>query len=164
MTYDKTSDTLTLGNIQLNENGAFYLDPALSADGKFTGIVRTGTAGAALAFGDLVYLDPTDSRWELADANIAAGSDGDPRGVLGICVQAAAADGNATTILLYGTVRADTAFPSFTVNAPVYVGEDAGKVVVTQPSTSDVVIRVVGFGLTADEMLFCPSPDYITHV
>lgn len=151
------------GTLVLGENTSLQVDPALSADGKFTGITRTGTAGAALAFGDLVYLDPTDSRWELADANIAAGSDGDPRGILGICVQAAAGDGSATTVLLYGTVRADAVFPSLTINAPVYVSETAGDIVVTQPSTADVVIRVVGFGLTADELFFCPSPDYIVH-
>ena len=148
-------------HIVLAENSSMQLDPALSADGKYTGLTRTGTAGAALAFGDLVYLDPTDSKWELADANIAAGSDGDPRGILGICVVAASEDG-ATTILLWGTVRADTAFPTFTVNAPVYVSETAGDVVVTAPTGTDVVVRVVGFGLTGDELFFCPSADYIT--
>ncbi len=150
------------GNITLGENTAIAYDPVLSADGKYTGITRTGTAGATLAFGDLVYLDPTDSKWELADANIAAGSDGDPRGILGICVLAANEDA-ATNILLHGVVRADTAFPTLTVNAPAYVSETAGDIVVTQPTTTDVVIRVVGFGLTGDELFFNPSNDYITH-
>jgi len=125
--------------------------------------VVAGTAGATLAFGDLCYLDPTDSRWELADANIAAGSDGDPRGILGICVLAAAADGSATKMLLHGMVRADTAFPALTINAPAYVSETAGDIVVAQPTTADVVIRVVGFAVTADALFFNPSPDYITH-
>lgn len=139
------------------------LDPALSADGRYTGIVRAGTAGATLAFGDLVYLDPTDSRWELADANAAAGADGDSRGILGICVQAAAGDGSATTILLNGVVRADAAFPTMTVNNPMYVSETAGDITGTQPVTTDVVIRVVGFALTADELYFNPDSHYITH-
>jgi hypothetical protein len=148
--------------LDLGENAGLILDAALSADGKYSGISRVGTAGATLAFGDLCYLDPTDSRWELADANIAAGADGDPRGILGICVLAAAGDGSATKMLLWGIVMAAT-LPSFTVNAPVYVSETAGDVVVTQPTTASVVIRVVGFGWTADELFFCPSPDYITH-
>jgi hypothetical protein len=151
------------GDITLGENTSIAVDPVLSADGKYTGITRTGTAGAALAFGDLCYFDPTDSRWELADANIAAGADGDPRGILAMCVLAAAGDGSATKMLLYGTIRADTAFPTLTINAPAYVSETPGDIVVTQPTTADVVIRVVGFGLTADELLFCPSVDYITH-
>lgn len=158
----KTGGTMS-GDITLGENASIALDPAGSADGKYTGITITGTAGATLAFGDLVYLDPTDSRWELADANIAAGSDGDARGLLGICVLAAAADASATKILLHGVVRADTAFPALTINAPVYVSETAGDIVVTQPTTTDVVIRVVGFALTADEIYFNPSNDYITH-
>lgn len=152
------------GVITLAENASVALDPAGSADGKYTGITITGTAGATLAFGDLIYLDPTDSRWELADANAAAAADGDARGVLGICVLAATSDGDPTTILLHGVVRADTAFPALTINAPAYVSETAGDIVVTQPTTADVVIRVVGFALTADELFFSPSSDYITHV
>ena len=151
------------GDITLGENASIAQDPSLSADGKYTGTTVTGTAGATLAFGDLVYLDPTDSRWELTDANSAAAADGDSRGIIGICVLAAANDGDATKVLLHGMVRADTAFPTFTVNAPIYVSETAGDVVVAQPTTADVVIRVVGFGYTADSMWFAPSSDYITH-
>lgn len=151
------------GNLTLGENTSIALDPAGSADGKYTGITITGTAGAALAFGDLIYLDPTDSRWELADANSAASADGDARGILGICVLAAAGDGSATTILLEGIVRADTAFPALTIGAPVYVGETAGDIVVTQPTTADVVIRIVGVAITADEIFFRPDFTWITH-
>lgn len=154
--------TLT-GNIILGENTSIDFDPAGSADGKYTGMCITGTAGAALAFGDLVYLDPTDSRWELVDANAAAGADGDARGMIGICVLAAGADGNATKILLKGTIRADAAFPALTIGAPAYASETAGDIVVSQPVTTDAVIRVVGFALTADELYFNPSSDYITH-
>jgi len=160
----QTLTNKTLGDaLILSENAAILVDPAMSADGKYNGITRAGTAGATLAFGDLVYLDPTDSRWELADANSASGADGDSRATLGIVVLAAASDGSATTILLYGTVRADTAFPSATINAPLYVSETAGDITNTQPTTTDVVIRVIGYGLTADEILFNPSGDYITH-
>lgn len=158
----KSWGTMT-GSITLAENAGIANDPSLSADGKWTGITITGTAWATLAFGDLIYLDPTDSRRELADANSAAWADGDARGILGICVQAAASDGSATTILLNGVVRADAAFPTFTVNNPIYVSETAWDVTGTRPSTADVVIRVVGFGLTADSMYFNPSSDYITH-
>jgi len=54
------------GGLVLEENSYLEFDAGLSADGKFNGWVRSGTAGATLAFGDLCYLDPTDSRWELA--------------------------------------------------------------------------------------------------
>jgi len=162
LTADATNINLN-SPLQLTENAPIMLDPAGSADGKYSGITVAGTAGATLAFGDLIYLDPTDSRWELCDANAASAADGDSRGTIGICVLAAAADGSATTILLQGIVRADAAFPALTINAPLYVSETAGDIVVTQPTTADVVIRVVGFALTADEIYFNPAGTYITH-
>jgi len=162
---DLTVPNITVGaagNVILSENASIALDPAGSADGKYSGITVTATAGYTQAFGDLVYLDPTDSRWEAADANAASGADGDSRGLLGMVV-VAGTDGNACTILLNGVIRADAKFPTFTVNNPIYVSETAGSVTQTQPTTTDVVIRVVGAALTADEMYFNPDFFYITH-
>jgi len=150
------------GDITLGETtGQIVLDPALSADGKWSGIVEAGTAGAALAFGDLCYFAVADSRWELTDADAAATA-GPVK--LGICVLAAAGDGSATVMLLWGKVRADSVFPTLTVGAPVYVGLTAGDVAVTETWGTDDVIRVIGYGNTADELFFCPSRDYITYV
>lgn len=147
------------GELDLGENYGLVLDAALSADGKYSGIVEAGTAGAALAFGDLCYLNDNDSRWELADANLSDGYDKK----LGMCVLAAAADGDATKMLLWGKIRADAKFPTLTIGAPAYMSETAGAIVVAQPTTADAAIRVVGQANTADELFFNPSPDYITH-
>lgn len=164
-----TSPTLTTpsafttgGTITLAENTSIALDPAGSADGKYTGITVTGTSGYSQAFGDLVYLDPTDSRWEAVDANSASGADGDARGMLGMVVSTGT-DGNACTILLNGIIRADAKFPTFTINNPIYASETAGSVTQTQPTTTDVVIRIVGSALTADEMYFNPDWAWVTH-
>lgn len=140
----------------LPENTAFILDAASSADGKYSGIVRAGVAGATLAFGDLCYLAVADSRWELADADAAATT----QGLLGICVLAAASDGDATTMLLWGIVRADTAFPALTIGAPAFVGTTAGDIQTAAPSGSTDCIRVVGQAWTADELFFNPSSDW----
>lgn len=148
--------TLT-GNIVLGENTSIDLDPAGSADGKYSGICITGTAGATLAFGQLIYLAVADSRWELTDADAAATA-GTP--LIGMCVLAAGAAGNATKILLQGTIRADAQFPALTIGAPVYVGETAGAIQVAIPTGADNIIRVVGRALTADEIYFCPSQDH----
>lgn len=154
------SELITLAlSAALPENTAIILDAALSADGKYSGIVEAGTAGAALAFGDLVYLAVADSRWELADGNAEATA----KGKLGICVLAAAGDGSATTILLWGKVRADAVFPALTVGAPVFVGTTAGDVQTTAPSGAADIIRIVGYGNTADELYFCPSNDFFEH-
>lgn len=148
------------GVITLSENSSIALDPAGSADGKYTGITIAGTAGATLAFGDLVYLAAADSRWELADADSDTTSDR----MMGMCVLAAASDGDPTVILLVGQIRADAAFPALTIGSPVYVGETAGDIQVAIPTGADNVIRRVGYALTADEIYFNPSMDSQTTV
>lgn len=150
--------------VGLGENAGFAFDNSLSADGKYSGFVLDGTAGATLAFGDICSPSGTSNKWVLADANVITATTGDGRGMLGICVLAAN-DTQATKMLLYGTVRADTAFPALTINAQVYLSETAGDVTLTQPTTTDAIIRVVGQGTagTGDNLFFNPSPDYITH-
>jgi hypothetical protein len=157
--YVKRDEVATLENktIQLAENAPIILDSALSADGKYSGIIRDGIAGATLAFGDSVYLAVADSRWELTDADAAATS----FGLLGICVLAAASNGDATKVLLWGIVRADTAFPSFTVGAPVYLSTTDGDLTSTAPTGSGDCVRIVGQAWTADELFFNPSPDWV---
>ena len=157
-----TLPAITLGgDVTFSENVALVYDAALSADGKYCGMVRAGTAGAALAFGDLVYLAAADSRWELTDAD-AASTAGDV--LIGMCVLAAAGDGSATTILFQGFIRADAKFPALTIGAPAYVSTTAGEIQVAKPSGTDDVVRRVGFAWTADELYFNPSNDYITIV
>ena len=140
------------------ENKGIILDAALSADGKYSGIMEAGTAGTALVFGDLVYFAVADSKWELAKADAAATS----AGKIGICVLAAN-ENAATVILLYGKVRADAVFPALTVGAPVYISAaTAGDIVVTAPSgTTNFVVRIIGYGNTANELFFCPDNTYV---
>lgn len=156
-----TIATATLsGAQQLAEGAGLRLDASLSADGTYSGLTISGTAGATLAFGDVIYLAAADSRWELADAS-AASTSGSVW--VGMCVLAAASDGDPTVILLQGNVRADAAFPALTISAPVYISETAGDITNTAPTTTDSVTRVLGYGITADSMFFNPSNDWITH-
>lgn len=149
------------GNIVLGENTSVQLDPAGSDDGKYTGITVTGTAGATVAFGDVVTLDKDDSRWELVDVSAAAAATGDARGLLGMAVSAGN-DGDTITILLEGIIRADANFPTLTIGANVYAST-TGDIVVAQPTTTDHVIRIIGGALTANEMFFRPDFAWITH-
>jgi|3_EtaG_2_1085321.scaffolds.fasta_scaffold07601_4 hypothetical protein len=146
------------GAITLGENAAIALDPAGSADGKYSGTTVTGTAGVNLVFGDLVYLAVADSKWEKTDAD-AVGTAGTV--MLGIVVVAGDEDASVT-LLLSGIIRADAAFPTLTVGAPAYVGVTAAAIQVAAPSGTDDVVRVVGYALTANELYFNPSPDHIT--
>lgn len=150
----------TGGTITLAENTSIALDPAGSADWKYSGITMTGTGGATIAFGDLVTLDKDDSRWELVDISVAAAATGDARGIIGIAVTSST-DGNPITVLLQGIIRADSNFPPLTIGAAVYAST-AGDIVVTQPTTTDYVIKIVWFALTNDEIYFHPSNDWIT--
>jgi hypothetical protein len=131
---------------------------SLDADGVYSGITIVGVAGTTLAFGDLVYLQTADSRWELASADNAATGHNFK---LGMCVLAAASDGSATVILLNGNIRADAVFPTLTVGAPVYMGTTAGDIQTTAPSGTTDIVRIVGYGNTANELYFNPSNDYI---
>lgn len=147
--------TLT-GNITLGENTSIALDPAGSADGKYSGITITGVGGATIAFGRLVYLKAADSRWWETDADAAATAG---PVMVGMTVTSTTA-GAAVTILLIGQIRADASFPALTIGAPVYAGETAGDIQVAIPTGADNIIRVVGFALTADEIYFNPSGDH----
>ena len=159
--------TVTLPTVQMGE-ASIKLDPALSAEGKWSGITETGTAGAALAFGDLCYFSVTDSRWELAKADAAATSGGVK---LGMCVLAAAGDGSATEMLLYGKINAAAKFPTLTVGAVCYISAATAGLIVAgatnattgQPTGTDHVIRIIGYANTADELFFTADQTYLTH-
>jgi len=142
------------GNITLGENASIALDPAGSADGRWSGITVTATSGYAQVFGDLVYLDSTNSRWQMADADAATTADR----MLAMVV-VTGTNGNACTLLLIGNIRADAKFPALTIGSAVYVGETAGAIQVAIPVGADNVIRRVGYALTADEIYFNPSMD-----
>ncbi len=148
--------TLATGTYLLSENASIALDPAGSADGKYTGITMTATGGATIAFGDLLYLDAATSRWKLTDADASATAGP----VMLAMAVSSSTDGTAVTLLLQGNIRADAKFPALTIGAPAYVGETAGTIQVAIPTGADNIIRVVGFALTADEIYFNPSQDH----
>ena len=152
------AETLTaIFSVAMPEDLSMTFDDALSADGKWCGMTLNGTAGATLAFGDLCYFAVADSRWELVDADAEATA----FGLLGICILAAADDASATKMLTYGKIRADTAFPALTVGAPVFAGTTSGDVVTTAPSGDTDIVRIVGHGITANEMFFNPDSTFI---
>lgn len=147
------------GVVTLGENAAIALDPAGSADEKWTGVTCTGTAGTTVAVGDLLYLDVTAGEWLLADADAAATAG---PVILGLCLLAAT-DGTATNILLSGTMRS-AAFPaSIPLGAPVYVSTTAGDITATAPAGTADIVRIVGHAITAEPntIYFNPSQDWI---
>jgi hypothetical protein len=150
------------GDITLGENTGIALDPAGSADEKWSGITVSGTAGATLAVGDLCYLN-SSWKWVLADADTAAGAGSV---ALGLCILAAAGDNSATNMLLMGTMRSAALPASITGGAQLYVSQTAGDMTTTIPTGADVVVRVVGWAITTEPntIYFNPSSDFITRV
>ena len=150
------------GDIILGENTALALDPAGSADEKWSGITVAGTAGATLAIGDLCYLNSA-WKWVLTDSDTAAAAGSV---ILGLCVLAAAGDTSATNMLLLGTMRS-AAFPaSITGGAQLYVSQTSGDMTTTIPTGADVVVRVCGWAILTEPntIYFNPSSDFITRV
>ena len=145
----------------LPENVTIELDAALSADEKYSGIVETVMAGCTTNFGDCLYFAVADSRWELAKADASATS----FGKIGINVETAQkSDGDSMKVLLYGKVRSDADY-AFTVGAPVFISSGtAGDLTSTIPAkTTNHVVRIVGYGNTADELFFCPDNTYLEY-
>lgn len=158
---NKTLSAPTLsGAMLLLENAQFQLDTALSADGTYCGITEVVTAGATIAFGDVVYLKAADSQWYLTDADADATA-----GAVRIAIAVSSgADNGSMTIMTYGKIRADAKFPDLTIGGPMYLDATTpGAIVAAQPSGTDDVIRIVGHGNTTNELFFNPSNDYITH-
>jgi hypothetical protein len=151
--------TLT-GDVTLAENVGLVLDAALSADGKYSGIVEAGTSSAALAFGEIIYRVTATGKWAKAKADVVGTSGLE----LGICVLAAAGADAAIVVLKYGKVRADSLYPTFTIGASVYISAaTAGLPTSTAPTgTTDFVVRKIGHAEDGDTIFFNPSNDYVT--
>ena len=155
---DTTLGTIT-GDIQLGEID-IKLDAVLSVDEKWSGIVIAVTLGSTVAQGEICFL-AADGKWDKNDG-ILDGTDTGFSKQLGICL-VAGNDTNASEMLIYGKVRS-AGFPAFTVGSPVYLDDTAGDLVVAQPSTTNFAIRIVGYAITAEDLFFNPSNDYIVHV
>ena len=158
VTLDKTNSLITLlYQLAFAENKGIILLALLSADEKWSGISEIGTMGYAATVGDLVYLAVADAKWELAKADVAATS----KGKIGL-VLATTAENSTCQVLLYGKMRS-AAFPALTVGAPVHISAaTAGDVVVAAPTgTTGFVVRIIGYGNTAEDLFFCPDNTYV---
>ncbi len=139
------------------ENKGIILDALLSGDEKWSGISEIGTMGFGATVGDLIYLAVADTKWELAKADVAATS----KGKIGLCLATVSEDATCQ-VLLYGKMRS-AAFPAFTVGAPVHISAaTAGDMAVAAPTgTTNFVVRIIGYGNTAEDLFFCPDNSYV---
>lgn len=144
------------GVITLRSNGGAVRLSTPSANLTANGITVTGTVDTnAVGVGALLRLG-SDGNWDTAQANTAGGV-----GQLGIALTSGT--GTGKRILLYGRVRKDAW--AWTTGSKLYVsGATAGAMVHTAPSTDGYQIQACGFALSADEIMFNPSPDIGEYV
>ncbi len=102
---------------------------------------------------DAVTLNAS-SQWIKADAD---GSDTYPARGLAL---ATVLTGNATSVLVQGTVRHDTW--NWIPNGNIYMSDTPGGLTQTDPATSGDRVQVVGFALSADVAYFDFSRDMAT--
>lgn len=132
-------------------------DSLLSADGKYSGKTFDGVLGDTLAFGDLVYLNTADQRWEKADADAEVTS-GDVDLAI---VLVSGSDGDTRLLLEEGFVREnDWDFTSY--GKALYISTISGTMTQTVVSGSGDIVRIVGYASTfADQIRFDPSKTWV---
>ena len=138
---------------------SIILDHAIGTDQNHSGITISGTLGATVAKGEIIYLEDTDDEWHQAKADAEATG----YGMLGICLTAGN-DGGATTILLHGFYRDDTAHNFTAAGQPLYLSDTtAGDFITTKPDTTNDIVRIIGYAHDdADTIYFCPDGAYVT--
>jgi len=144
--------TITVGEIGIQ------LDSVIGTNQQWSGITTAGTLGATVALGEIVMLQ-SDDKWDQAQGDTEAHG----YGMLGICLDGGN-DTDATTILLQGFYRDDTAFEYASSGQPLYLSDTAaGDFITTKPDTTNDIVRIIGYaGYTKEEVYFNPDGTYVT--
>jgi hypothetical protein len=146
------------GPQMLLEGGANAKD-----DDRWDGIVITGkVAGESLGMFAAVYMNGTDGKFHLADADAAG--EWPARGIAVECSDQTwpcdADDG--VFVLVQGIIRDDGGFEWTDEGVKIYLDDvTAGELTETAPSTSGDCVQLIGWSLTNDEAYFNFSGHYL---
>ena len=140
--------------IKLGGSRMATVEPATDSTGY--GVVIGFDSAGSVSAGDAVYIN---SSGKVAQANAQVGSVTDP--VIGIATNAGASDGDDVYVLTHGIWRMDA--ETFTAGDPVYLGETAGALTATAPSTDGDYVQRIGIAVSDDCVLVMPSIDVIEH-
>jgi len=130
------------------------IEPAGEPSGY--GIVIGFDSAGSVSAGDAVYINGSG---KVAQANAQQGSVTDP--AIGIATNDGGSDGDDVYVLTHGIWRMDA--EGFTAGDPVYVGESAGALTATAPSTDGDYVQRIGIAVSDDCVLVMPSIDVIEH-
>ena len=144
-----STGVLAKSNIVL-ETSYVQLDTDLLSDGSGT-IVKIGS-GTTVAGKYYTLISSGGGTWEVAESETETYS----TGMLGFAL--------GTSPTTHGMLINGTLYDSghgFTIGAPLYISETGGTVTNTAPTSSEAVVRVVGYAIDTDEIYFCPDNTWV---
>ncbi len=138
------------------EGKGITLDIALADAGYNAILMVAGTAGINLAFGEAVYFAVADSKWEKAKGDAEA----TVAPMTGVVV-VAGNENAAITVMLIGSIRADSQFPALTVGAPVFISAATAGAVVSTELTTGQYQKAIGWAPDANTIILTGNPDWV---
>jgi len=140
-----------------------YPAPGTLTDGQYTGEVITLTAGyGSTAFGDIVYLNNDDSKFEKTDSDAAATA---ADVLVGIVLEVVAEDASCL-VLLKGNICHDAwnwTVPGGSLWLDDGTTGTAGLLIADKPDGDNDIIRPVAFALDDDTIRFTGANAYSTY-
>ena len=125
-----------------------------SAVGEVTMTFNAGTTTVAM---DLLYM-ASDGEWGLADASASTTASG----MLAIGLTSGT-NGNALNVALPGSFVRDDSW-NWTPGNRIFLSETTAGYTTSTPSTTNSVIRVIGYAVTADVIYFNPDNTLIENL
>jgi hypothetical protein len=154
--YGATSQFITI--LGSGNTGVGVASPAekLEVNGniKCTNIINTLTVGETVAIGDCLYIKSDGYLWK-ADAD--AESTGR---ALFIALEAKNASQTCKVVTPFQIIT-NGSWSWGTVGGAIYVSTTAGGLTQTAPSGSTDVVVIMGFALSATQMILCPGYSYV---
>jgi len=148
--------TTGAGTLEINLDNELRTDSIPDTDHTANGpTTNSKNAGYSSAIGDLVFLG-TNGKWLEADASTSTLASG----MLSIALEATT-DGNAMLVANPGSYVRDDSW-SWNTGAILYASETLGAISESVPTSTDSVVRVVGFAYTTTTIYFQPESGYIT--
>ena len=101
-----------------------------------------------------IYMYRSTGYWELADASTAATGNGL------LAINTVVGKG----LLMTKGISLESTWNSLTVGAPLFLSETAGDLTTTRPTTTNAIVRVVGYCVDATNRIIYFNPDstYVT--
>jgi hypothetical protein len=106
---------------------------------------------------DCVIMD-VSAGWVQANANAQSTT----AGMCGIALVGAVTGGQNLDVLLPNSFVQYNSW-SWEIGGDIYISQTSGLMTQTQPSSSGVYIRKVGYAVASNILYFNPSPDWLTH-